>query len=53
MKGVPAFIDAPGGRLVKNVQAIIDLFGGLERLGDHPISLRVPGFMPLAIEIVG
>lgn len=53
MKNVPVFIDAPGGRIVKNVQAIIDLFGGLERLKDNPISLRVPGFMPLSIEIVG
>ncbi|MFO0848318.1 MAG: hypothetical protein U0871_07150 [Gemmataceae bacterium] len=38
---------------MKNVQAIIDLFGGLENLKDNPISLRVPGYMPLSIEIVG
>lgn len=38
---------------MKNVQGIIDLFGGLEKLKDNPISLRVPGFMPLSIEIVG
>lgn len=53
MQSVPAIIDGTGGRLVKNVQAIIDAFGGLERLRDNPVSLRVPGFMPLSIEIVG
>ena len=53
MKGVPAFIDAPGGRIVKNVLAIINVFGGLDRLRDNPISLRVPGFMPLSVETVG
>lgn len=47
------FIDAPGGLIVKNVQAIIDVFGGLEKLKDNPISLKVPGFMPLSVEIVG
>jgi hypothetical protein len=53
VKDVPVFIDAPGGRIVKNVQAIIDVFGGLEKLKDNPISLKVPGFMPLSVEIVG
>ena len=38
---------------MKNVQAIIDIFGGLDRLRDHPVSLRVPGFMPLSVEAVG
>ena len=53
MGDVPVFIDAPGGRVVTNVQAIIDLFGGLERLRDHPISLSVPGRLPLSVAVVG
>lgn len=38
---------------MKNVQAIIDVFGGLDKLRDNPISLTVPGYMPLSIEVVG
>src|SRR5205823_5547511 len=36
---------------MQNVQAIIDLFGGLARL--RHIRLEAPGFMPLVIEAVG
>jgi hypothetical protein len=39
--------------LVKNVQAIIDAFGGMEKLKDNRISLTVPGFLPLFIKHVG
>ena len=53
MQYMPVFIDAPGGRVVKNVQALIDLFGGPGRLRDHPISLTVPGRQPLAVAVVG
>ena len=38
---------------MKTVQAIIDLFGGLDALKEHPIRLKVEGFMPLVIEHVG
>ena len=38
---------------MKTVQAIIDLFGGLEALKQQPIRLKVEGFMPLVIEHVG
>jgi len=38
---------------MKNVKAIIDIFGGLQFLGGNPIILRVPSFMPLSIEIIG
>jgi hypothetical protein len=38
---------------VKNVRAIIDAFGGLETLKDNPITLAVPGYMPLSIEHLG
>jgi hypothetical protein len=38
---------------MKTVQAIIDLFGGLEHLKTHPIKLVVPHLMPLCIEFVG
>ena len=38
---------------MKTVQTIIDLFGGLEALKQHPIRLKVEGFMPLVIEHVG
>ena len=51
--GTAVPIDATGVRLVKNIQAIIDIFGGLDRLRDHPASLRVPGFMTLSVEVVG
>lgn len=38
---------------MKHVKTIIDTLGGLESLLDHPISLRVPSFMPLSIEAIG
>ena len=38
---------------MKTVQAIIDLFGGLDALKQQPIRLKVEGFMPLVIEHVG
>ncbi len=38
---------------MKNVWAIIDAFGGMEKLKDHPISLTVPGHMPLSVKYVG
>jgi hypothetical protein len=38
---------------MKNVQKIIDLFGGLDSLKDHALKIVVPGFMPLCIEHIG
>jgi hypothetical protein len=38
---------------MRNVQKIIDTFGGLEALKRHPIRLEAPGFMRLVIEHVG
>lgn len=38
---------------MKYIQAIIDAFGGPEKLKANPISLTVPGYMPLSIEYVG
>jgi hypothetical protein len=38
---------------MKTVQAIIDLFGGLENLRNNPIKIEVAGFMPLSIEYIG
>jgi len=36
---------------MKNVRAIIDLFGGLARF--RHVRLEAPGFMPLVIEAIG
>jgi hypothetical protein len=38
---------------VKTVARIIELFGGLGRLAEHPIRLEVAGFMPLCVECLG
>jgi hypothetical protein len=38
---------------MRNVQTIIDTFGGLEALKHRPIRLTVPGFMRLVIEYIG
>jgi hypothetical protein len=38
---------------MRNVQKIIDTFGGIKALVDRPIRLEVPGFMRLVIEHVG
>jgi hypothetical protein len=38
---------------MKNVKAIIETLGGLNSLERNPISLRVPSFMPLSVEIIG
>jgi hypothetical protein len=38
---------------VKHVQAIIDTFGGLDKLSHNSILVSVPGLMPLAIERIG
>jgi hypothetical protein len=36
-----------------SVQEIIDVTGGWEHLRSHPLTLRVEGFMPLSLEIIG
>ena len=38
---------------MQTVARIIELFGGLKYLVEHPIRLEVAGFMPLCIEHVG
>jgi hypothetical protein len=38
---------------MKTVQAIVDAFGGMDRLAGRPITVTVPGFMPLSIEAIG
>jgi Domain of unknown function (DUF6908) len=38
---------------VRTVARIIELFGGLGRLAEHPIRLEVAGFMPLCVECLG
>jgi hypothetical protein len=38
---------------MKNVQKIIDLFGGMESLKEHALKIVAPGFMPLCIEYIG
>ena len=38
---------------MKNVRAIIEVLGGMDTLRQNPISLRVPAFMPLSIEVIG
>lgn len=38
---------------MKNVQKIVDAFGGLEALPDNPILLVVGRYLPLAVEWIG
>jgi hypothetical protein len=38
---------------MRNVQKIIDAFGGIKALKSKPIRLEVPGFMRLVVEHVG